>query len=94
MQIFEETSQLNWKLGIVGQLNKGKNGLKRSVTLQMKNGTTSRPISKLYPLELNAQEDDNRDEDPYKRTERAAKLAAMDRMKIWNSKSCELRTLK
>ena len=45
--------RLQWQLAIVTALNVGLDGLVRSVKIRTKNGHTSRPINKLYPLELN-----------------------------------------
>ena len=42
-----------WKIGVVTDLHKGKDGLVRSVSLRVSSGTELlRPIEKLYPLEV------------------------------------------
>ena len=40
-------------MAVVIDLINGKNGLVRSAALHTANGSTTRPITKLYPLELN-----------------------------------------
>ena len=56
--IHDETPQNQWKLGVIIQLHQGKDGLVRSVTLRTATGNLiSRPVAKLYPLEVLAEED-------------------------------------
>ena len=56
--IHDETPRNQWKLGVIIQLHQGKDGLVRSVTLRTARGNLiSRPIEKLYPLEVLAEED-------------------------------------
>ena len=50
--------RLRWKLGLIVQLNTGKDGIVRSVILKTQNGYTSRPIVKLYPLEVSCDNSD------------------------------------
>jgi hypothetical protein len=42
-----------WKMDVVEGLIHGRDGIVRAVTLQNKNGFTNRPISKLYPINVN-----------------------------------------
>ena len=45
-----------WKIGVVTDLHKGKDGFVRSVSLRISSGNTlSRPIEKLYPLEVSSE---------------------------------------
>ena len=53
VQIQEDSRRVNWKTGIVEKLNYGSDGLARSALVRTKTGITSRPITKLYPLEVN-----------------------------------------
>jgi len=56
-QVHDETPRNQWKLGVIIQLNQGKDGLVRSVTLRTAKGNLiSRPIEKLYPLQVLADE--------------------------------------
>ena len=56
--IHDETPRNQWKRGVIIQLHQGKDGLVRSVTLRTAKGNLiSRPIEKLYPLEVLAEED-------------------------------------
>ena len=59
--IHDETPRTQWKLEVIIQLHRGKDGLVRSVTLRKKGNLISRPIEKLYPLEVLAQEDNLQD---------------------------------
>ena len=56
VQIHDDTPRVQWRLGIIEQLNKGADGFVRSVQLRTSTGTTNRPIAKLYPLEITASE--------------------------------------
>ena len=60
--IHDETPRNQWKLGVIIHLHQGKDGLVRSVTLRTTKGNLiSRPIEKLYPLEVLAEEDNLQD---------------------------------
>ena len=52
VQIHDDSPRITWKLGVVDELCQGKDGYTRSVKIRTKHGLTSRPISKLYPLEV------------------------------------------
>ena len=49
--------RLFWKLGKIIALKKSEDGIVRSVTLKTENGEITRPIVKLYPLEICYNED-------------------------------------
>ncbi|XP_078370371.1 uncharacterized protein LOC144654153 [Oculina patagonica] len=56
--IHDETPRNQWKLGVIIQLHQGKDELVRCVTLRTAKGNLlSRPIEKLYPLEVLTEED-------------------------------------
>ena len=44
--------RLHWKLGIIDSLLQGNNGLVHAVNVWTNNRVTSRPINRLYPLEV------------------------------------------
>ena len=69
--IHHETPRNQWKLGVIIHLHQGKDGLVRSVTLRTaKENLISRPIEKLYPLEVLAEEDNLQDpKDKFKNPE-------------------------
>ena len=69
--ILDETPRNQWKLGVIIQLDQGKDGLVRSVTLRTAKGNLiSRPIEKLYHLEVLAEEDNLQDsKDKFKNPE-------------------------
>ena len=51
--IHDNVPRNQWKMGVVANLHKGKDGLVRSVSLRVPSGNElSRPIEKLYPLEV------------------------------------------
>ena len=51
--IHDNTPRNQWKIGVVTSLHTGKDGLVRSVSLRVPSGKElSRPIEKLYPLEM------------------------------------------
>ena len=66
MIIHDDSPRLKWHLAVVQELQRGNDSLVRSATIRTANGFTNRPISKLYPLEVNAGknaiEDDNDDQ--------------------------------
>jgi hypothetical protein len=52
VQIHQDSKRSEWKLAVVEQLNRGADGKVRSAEIRTANGRTSRPINKLYPLEV------------------------------------------
>ena len=52
MQVHDETPRSTWKLAVVEEVVKGNDGLVRSAKIRVGNKLTSRPITKLYPLEV------------------------------------------
>lgn len=52
--IHDEGPRLKCRLAVVQELQCGNDNLVRSATIRTANGVTNRPISKLYPLEVNA----------------------------------------
>ena len=55
--IHDETPRIKWKLGIVVKLIRGDDNYIRSVSLKTNTGICMRPVTKLYPLEIEANED-------------------------------------
>ena len=54
--IHDNMPRNQWKIGVVTDLHKGKDGLVRSVSLRISSGNTLlRPIEKLYPLEVSSE---------------------------------------
>lgn len=52
IQVHQDSKRSEWKLAVVEQLNRGTDGMVRSAEIRTANGRTSRPINKLYPLEV------------------------------------------
>jgi len=48
----DTTKRVQWPLALVTKLRTGNDGLVRSAEIKMKGGTSNRPITKLYPLEV------------------------------------------
>ena len=54
MIIHDDKPRLYWKLAIVGNLIKGNDGLVLAAHVRIENYTTTRPIVKLYPLDVSS----------------------------------------
>jgi hypothetical protein len=52
VQIHDECPRSQWKLGVVQELITGRDGLTRAAHVRTTRGVTTRPIVKLYPLEV------------------------------------------
>ena len=52
--IHDDGPRLKWHLAVVEELQRGNDELVRSAIIRTANGITNRPITKLYPLEVNA----------------------------------------
>jgi len=53
--VHEDVPRLKWQLAVVTELQQGKDNAVRSAIIRTVNGITSRPIVKLYLLEVNAE---------------------------------------
>ena len=53
VQVHDESKRINWKLALVKELIKGNVELLRAVKIKKSIGETTRPIVKLFPLEIN-----------------------------------------
>ena len=56
VQIHDDVPRIQWKLGVIEGVNRGDDGFIRSVTVRTASGRTNRPIARLYPLEVSADE--------------------------------------
>ena len=56
VQIHDDAPRSQWKLGVIDGLTRGNDGYIRSVTVHTASGRTNRPIARLYPLEVSADE--------------------------------------
>ena len=52
--VHEDTPRMTWRLAVIKDLIIGRDGLIRAAVIKTANGTTNRPITRLYPLELTA----------------------------------------
>ena len=50
--VHDDCPRKNWKMAIIESLNMGNDGRVRSANICTGNGTTNRPVAKLYPLEV------------------------------------------
>ena len=81
--VHDDLPRTSWTLAIVDKLNTGGDGIARSAVIRTKNGLTSRPVTKLYPLEVppsEADEEDSSDNDS-ERLCRKAKREAIEKIK-------------
>jgi len=53
--VHDDVPRSKWQLAVVTDLQRGRDDAVRSATICTTNGITSRPIVKLYPLEVNAE---------------------------------------
>ena len=91
--VHDEGSRINWKLAVIEELLPGRDGHVLAVNMRTQGGTTNCPTSKLYPLEILAQPQENfppsvpRSDcpvNPYpERTQQAAAAKAMERIAEW-----------
>jgi len=59
--IHDDGPRLHWRLAIVDSLIQGNDGLVRAVNVHTNNRITSRPINRLYPLEISSPPDSQMD---------------------------------
>ena len=55
VMVHDDKPRNTWKLAIIKELIRGNDGLVRAANIRTKNGRTNRPITKLYPLEVSAE---------------------------------------
>ena len=53
IQIHYNSKRIRWKLGVVQSIIEGKDGAVRVAMVRTNSGITNRPVTKLYPLEVN-----------------------------------------
>ena len=70
---------MQWKMGKIISLKQKSDGIIRSVELETTNGNITRPITKLYPLEV--QKDIYENIDTPTRTKRKAAIEAIKKRK-------------
>ena len=54
--VHDDTPRLQWKLAVVEELIEGKDGLVHAAHMRTATCKTTRPIVKLYPLEVSSNE--------------------------------------
>ena len=55
--IHDDTPRINWKLAVVERLITGLDGITRAAEIRTAGGKTNRPITRLFPLEINENSD-------------------------------------
>ena len=94
VQIHDDKPRIGWKTTVVEELVKGNDGLVRSAVVRTKTGRTSRPIVKLYPLEIHHADVDTATEEPEDKAttddipgrtlpNRQAAQRAVENIKVW-----------
>ena len=75
--------RIRWRLGVITEIFRSSDGYIRSVKLRTSSGITNRPVTKLYPLEVRANETKSSDgvEAACSRPKRAAGVEALRRIK-------------
>ena len=53
--IHDDTPWISWKLAVIEELLKGKDGLVRAANIRTTQGGTNRPIARLIPLEVSSE---------------------------------------
>ena len=83
MLVHDDLPRTNWTLAIVDKLNTGVDGITRSAVIRTKNGLTSHPVTKLYPLEVPPSKADVEDSSDNDREQlcRKAKREAIEKIK-------------
>ena len=54
MLIHDDKPHIDWRLAVIEDLIPGGDGLIRAANVRTSTGKTNRPVTKLYPLEVNA----------------------------------------
>ena len=75
--IHDEKPRSIWKLGVVTRVFPGIDGVVRSAKVRTSNSEVSRPLIKLYPLELNHVVDDENDQKSADNDHRSLRFAAI-----------------
>ena len=97
--IHDDGPRLHWRLSIIDSFIQGNDGLVRAVNVRTSNRVTSRPISRLYPLEVSLPPDDqskhssptepitqNSQDTARDRPQRAAARKARTRLLEWTAR--------
>ena len=56
MLVHNDSPRNTWPLGVVEELIPGGDGAVRAVRIRIRGGITIRPITKLYPMDINCLE--------------------------------------
>ena len=62
--VHDDILKVNWKIAVIQQVIKGKDGLIRAANICTAKGVTNHPIMKLYPLEVTASDISSSDANP------------------------------
>lgn len=90
--VHEDCPRVNWRMGLVKELIKGADDIVRTAVVKIKTGTFLRPVVKLYPLEVQSDEDlvqtkstTLNELSPIPRLKRTAAVEALDKIKKMQS---------
>ena len=54
--VYSDQPRLKWKMAVISKLTPSSDGQHRQAVIKMANGTTTRPLNHLYPLELEVED--------------------------------------
>ena len=60
--VHDDSPRMNWRMAVIEELSVGGDGLVRAANIRTNSGKTNRPITKLYPLEINSPSEATHDE--------------------------------
>ena len=91
--VHDDTPRATWRMAVIQDLIVGGDGLVRAANIRTTTGITSRPITKLYPLELSVDEKNESMQQPQRpllmdigessRPQRASAMRATDQLRKW-----------
>ncbi|XP_064619520.1 uncharacterized protein LOC135482967 [Lineus longissimus] len=75
----DETKRVNWKMAKIESLIYGQDGIARAAQIKTASGVTNRPIARLYPLEVTAEDTQKDNENPNTTQPQVKPIATVNR---------------
>ena len=88
VQIEEDNkSRISWKIAVIEEVIQGNDNIPRSALLRTAKGRTTRPLAKLYPLEVCDEQMNESEDTTNQRTcsVRSASMRAREKIKKWTN---------